>query len=166
MRLTNQSGAVNMINMEKMSLSIKLKNRLVDLDKIKKAVSSMSTTVDCARRKFQEIDLVLEELFTNIVCHGFNDNKEHEIHISLSCDDDTLMIRMEDDGKPFDVTAAKEPDTKCAIEKRCIGGLGIHFVKHFIDECNYQRKKNRNIVVLKKYITNDAQQLETDSESR
>ncbi len=151
--------------MENMNLFIKLKNKLVDLDKIKKAVLKMSITVDCTKRKLQEVDLVLEELFTNIVCHGFNDNKEHDIFISLSCDDDTLMIRMEDDGKPFDVTAAKPPDTKCAIENRHIGGLGIHFVKNFVDECKYQRKKDRNIVLLKKYIAPD-EQMEIDSESR
>jgi len=149
--------------MGKVKLSIKLKNRLNDLEKIKTAVSKMSTAVHCTRRKFQEIDLILEELFTNVVCHGFNDNKEHDIDISLSCDDTSLMIRMEDDGKPFDITSASKPDTRCAIEKRCVGGLGIHFVKHFIDECKYYRKKGKNIIVLKKKMTSE-EQLEIDSE--
>lgn len=149
--------------MGKVNISIKLKNRLTDLDKIKKAVLNMSNAVHCTKRKFKEIDLILEELFTNVVCHGFNDNKEHDIELSLSCDDTLLVIRMEDDGKSFDLTGAPEPDTKCAIEKRCVGGLGIHFVKYFIDECKYYREKGKNIVVLKKYITNVEQQ-ETDSE--
>jgi len=151
--------------MGKVNLSIKLKNRLVELEKIKKAVSEMSTAIGCTKRRFKEIDLILEELFTNVVCHGFKDNKEHDIDIFLSCDDTSLMIRMEDDGKPFDVTAAVSPDTKCAIEKRCVGGLGIHFIKHFIDECKYYRKKDKNIVVLKKYIRSD-EELETDSECK
>jgi anti-sigma regulatory factor (Ser/Thr protein kinase) len=151
--------------MGKVKLSIKLKNQLNDLEKIKTVVSKMATAIHCTKRKFQEIDLILEELFTNVVCHGFNDNKEHDIHLSLSCDDKVLMIRMEDDGKPFDLTAAPEPDTRCAIEKRCVGGLGIHFVKHFIDECNYYRKKGKNIVVLKKQITND-EQMKTDSDAK
>jgi anti-sigma regulatory factor (Ser/Thr protein kinase) len=141
--------------MGKVKVAIKLKNRLKDLEKIKKAVLKLHTAVNCTERKFKEIDLVLEELFTNVVCHGFNDDKEHEIDISLSCDETSLMIRMEDDGKPFDITAAGMPDTRCAIEKRCVGGLGIHFVKHFIDECKYSRENGKNIVVLKKKITND-----------
>lgn len=149
--------------MGKISLSIKLKNRLGELDKIKEAVSKMSTSIACTKRKFSEINLILEELFTNVVCHGFSDNKEHDIDISMSCDDSSLKIRMEDDGKPFDITAAAAPDTQCAIEKRCVGGLGIHFVKHFIDDCKYYRKKGKNIVVLKKSITKD-EQPEIDSE--
>ena len=149
--------------MGKVKLSIKLKNRLVDLDKIKKAVLKMSSSMVCTKRKFKEINLILEELFTNVVCHGFHDDCEHDIDLSLSCDDKSVMIRMEDDGKPFDITSADEPDTKCAIEKRFVGGLGIHFVKHFADECKYHRKKGKNVIVLKKYITDDEEQ--TDSKN-
>ncbi|MBC2703827.1 ATP-binding protein [Desulfobacula sp.] len=143
--------------MGKVNLSIKLKNRLNDLDRIKKAVSKMSPSIDCTKRKFQEINLIIEELFTNVVCHGFNDDKEHDIDLYLTCDEKLLIIRMEDDGKPFDITAASAPDTKCAIEKRFVGGLGIHFVKYFADDCKYYRKKGKNIIVLKKYITKNEQ---------
>lgn len=135
------------------NLTIKLKNRLKDLDKIKKAVEGMGTTIECTRRKFKEIDLILEELFTNVVNHGFNDDKEHDIKLDLSCDEHCLQIRMEDDGKPFDLTAHASPDTKCALEKRYIGGLGVHLIKHFIDECKYIREKGKNIVILNKHLT-------------
>ena len=141
--------------MEKVELFIKLKNRLVDIEKLKEAVAKIDSTINCTTRKIKEIDLVLEELFTNIVNHGFADNEEHDIEVSLSCDQGALEIRMEDDGKPFDITKAEAPDTRCALEKRCVGGLGIHFIKHFIDECKYYRKKNKNIVVIKKRINSD-----------
>ena len=151
--------------MEKVNLSIKLKNRLSELNKIKAAVSKMSATIKCTQRNSKEINLILEELFTNVVSYSFNDDKEHDIDLSLSCDEKSLIIRMEDDGKPFDFTAAAAPDTKCAIEKRCAGGLGIHFVKHFIDDCKYYRKKGKNIVVLKKYMM-DVERIEINSESK
>ena len=151
--------------MGKVNLSIKLKNRLNELDKIKAAVAKMSATTDCTQRNSKEINLILEELFTNVVNYSFNDDKEHDIDLSLSCDEKSLIIRMEDDGKPFDFTAADAPDTKCAIEKRSVGGLGIHFVKHFIDDCKYYRKKGKNIVVLKKYMMDDAK-IEINSESK
>ncbi len=143
-------GVIRVKAMGKVKLSITLKNRLADLDKIKTAVLKLSGAIDCTRRKLKEIDLILEELFANVVHHGFKDNREHDIDISLSCDDGILEIRMEDDGEPFDITASPAPDTRCALDKRGIGGLGIHFVKHFIDDCKYYRKKNKNIIVLKK----------------
>lgn len=135
------------------NLSIKLKNHLKELSKLKKAVEGMGSNVKCTHRKFKEIDLILEELFTNVVNHGFSDDKEHDIQLDLTCDDHRLKIRMEDDGKPFDLTEHVSPDTRCALEKRYIGGLGVHLIKHFIDECKYFREKGKNIVVLEKYLT-------------
>ena len=141
--------------MEKVNLSIKLKNRLGELDKIKAAVSEIFATTNCTQRNSKEINLILEEIFTNVVNHGFDDDKEHDINLSLSYDEYILLIRIEDDGKPFDFTATQTPDTKCSIENRFIGGLWIHFIKHFIDDCKYYRNKGKNIVVLKKNMTND-----------
>ena len=126
---------------------------MVDLDKIKDAVDRISAAVECTARKCCEINLVLEELFTNIVSYGFPDNDEHDIDLLLTCDDEYLMIRLEDDGQPFNILKADDPDTKCALERRGIGGLGIHFVKHFIDDCKYHRKKGKNILILKQQIT-------------
>ena len=141
------------MNMKKVNLSIKLKNRLNELDKIRAAVSKMSATTACTQRSSKEINLILEEIFTNVVNYGFDDDKEHEIDMSLSCDDCTLLIRIEDDGKPFDFTATATPDTKCPIEERFIGGLGIHFIKHFMDDCKYYRKNGKNVIIIKKRMT-------------
>jgi len=141
--------------MAKVNLSIKLKNRLNELDKIKAAVSKISATANCSQRNSKEINLILEEIFTNVVNYGFDDDKEHDIDLALSWDECMLFIRIEDDGKPFDFTATADPDIKCPIQNRCIGGLGIHFIKHFMDDYQYYRKKGKNIVVIKKNMTND-----------
>ena len=141
--------------MQKINLSINLKNNLDELDKIKAVVAKLSETNSCACRKSKELNLILEELFANIVLHGFNDDKEHDIKLSISCDESSMLIKIEDDGIPFDLTSASAPDTTCAIEKRSVGGLGIHFVKHFMDDCQYFRQDNKNIIVLKKNISDD-----------
>jgi anti-sigma regulatory factor (Ser/Thr protein kinase) len=147
------------------NLTIKLKNRLKDLDVIKKAVEGMGATIDCTHRRFKEIDLILEELFTNVVNHGFSDDKEHDIVVDLKCDNDRLEIRMEDDGKPFDLSKKSAPDTRCALEQRYIGGLGIHLIKHFIDKYNYSRKNGKNIIVLEKFL-NPCSKKENEKPSR
>ena len=65
------------MDMKKVNLSIKLKNRLNELDKIRAAVSKMSATTACTQRSSKEINLILEEIFTNVVNYGFDDDKEH-----------------------------------------------------------------------------------------
>ncbi|MCK5836990.1 MAG: hypothetical protein KAH09_06955 [Desulfobacula sp.] len=39
----------------------------------KRLFQAMTTAIHCTKRKFKEIDLILEELLTNVVCHGFDD---------------------------------------------------------------------------------------------
>ena len=46
---------------------------------------------------------------------------------------------------PFDM---EQNDIHLSIEEREIGGLGIHLVKSLMQTCQYQRKANKNIVVL------------------
>lgn len=141
--------------MRKLSKSLKLKNCLDEQNKINAAVAKMADSFSYTQRILKELILVLEELFTNVVTHGYNDKNTHYIDLLLWFDEKTISIRMVDDGKPFDITETERPDTTCAIEKRLVGGLGVHFLKHFIDECTYCRDKGKNIVTLKKYVNRE-----------
>ena len=101
-----------------------------------------------------ELNLVLEELFTNIVFYAFPDRKDHLIEIVFELlSPGLLRIKLEDDGRHFDVMeAAKEVNINASIDERKIGGLGIHFVKQLMDEMNYVRRNNKNIVTLIKHL--------------
>ena len=41
-----------------------------------------------------------------------------------------------------------------SIEERIIGGLGIHLVRKLMDECEYKRHTNKNIITLIKHNIN------------
>jgi len=43
-------------------------------------------------------------------------------------------------------------DTDKPAEERNIGGLGIHFIKTLMDQVEYRREANMNILTLKKKI--------------
>ena len=70
-------------------------------------------------------------------------NAEHSVQIDISCKDDVLTIRIEDDGKPFNPTKADAPDVKCILEDRDIGGLGIFLIKKVMDQIIYKREKEK-----------------------
>jgi anti-sigma regulatory factor (Ser/Thr protein kinase) len=46
----------------------------------------------------------------------------------------------------------ESPDTNLPLEQRKIGGMGIHLVRKVMDEVLYQRKIEKNVVTLKKFI--------------
>jgi len=104
-----------------------------------------------AKMMFQ-LNLALEELFTNIVSYGYADQAEHTIQIHLAMEKGSLIVRVEDDGVPFNPDQAQSPDLKCPLEERQIGGLGVHFIKKFMDKMVYERRNGKNILIMKRTI--------------
>ncbi len=57
---------------------------------------------------------------------------------------------VEDDGRAFDPADAPLPDLNTSVEKRTVGGLGLHLVRSFVDELSYSRSGERNVLTLVK----------------
>lgn len=131
---------------------MELKNCQTETDKLCRCVEDLGDSLGLTRKTTFAITLAIEELFTNIVSYGYNDDSEHSIHISITQENGTLVIQLEDDGIPFDPGEAEKPDTKCPVEESKIGGLGIHLAKKMMDEFVYERLNNKNIITMKKYI--------------
>jgi serine/threonine-protein kinase RsbW len=126
-------------------------NRLGELEKIVATVETLSEQWELPARVGMELNLVLEELFTNIVFYAFEDGTEHELLYEFErCGPGLMTIRMTDDGKPFNLLDKDISDLDTPLEKRKIGGLGIHFVKEMMDKVEYERAGNKNVVLLTK----------------
>jgi len=59
-------------------------------------------------------------------------------------------MEFEDRGREFNPLEISEPDLDTPIENRQLGGLGIHLVKKMMDEAQYRREGDRNILMLRK----------------
>lgn len=135
---------------------------------VQKKVIKISNTIDAVQTALSEfeifaeecevsmpvamkVNIVLDELLSNIVKYGFADELEHFIQVTLEFHGRKLMITFEDDGIPFNPFQKTPPDLSLPIEEREIGGLGIHLVRKLMDEFSYKRDVNRNIVSMVKY---------------
>lgn len=132
-----------------------LKNKLSEIRRISEIIEKFCENNDLPMRILFDINLSLDELLTNIIHYGFDDEKEHTIIVKLSLSENILEITIEDDGKAFNPLNAKPPNLDQSIEDKPIGGLGIYLVKNLMTEINYKRLKNKNILVLTKMVTNN-----------
>ena len=132
--------------------SFDLKNKLSELDKLCQHLEKFGQSMGLSQRFIFEINLALDELFTNIISYGFSDDDEHDIKVSIIPQGEKIIISIEDDGVPFNPADAETPDLECTIENCKIGGLGIHIIKKLMDEVCYQRCDNKNILTMKKSI--------------
>jgi len=129
--------------------SIILKNNINEIKTLSKKIEVLSENWNLSPKITFNLNLVLEELFSNVVFYAFNDHYEHDINLNFRFDNHEISIDLIDDGIEFNplVKSAEDEITK-PLEERKIGGLGIHFVKKFMHKIEYQRNNNRNILTL------------------
>jgi serine/threonine-protein kinase RsbW len=133
-------------------LSLNLKNRIRDLEKLNQAIEGLCPKLGISKKCQCETHLVLEELFTNIIHHAYPDGGEHSVRVTITVDEKVLTLKIEDDGVPFNPLKVEEPDVQSSIEGREIGGLGLFLARHFSKEIKYRRQDRKNVLTLKKYL--------------
>lgn len=142
--------------MVKKFYSFELKNELSELGQLCRTCEEVGRDINLSDKTIFEMNLALDELFTNIISYGFSDQQEHTIKINITIEGDQLQMRIEDDGVPFNPLESKTPDFQCGIEECKIGGLGIHLIKKLMDDVHYQRVSDKNVLVLRrKFKIND-----------
>lgn len=137
---------------DRASLAFDLKNSLAELSTLCEKLESIGEALGLSRRCLFEVNLALDELFTNIISYGFDDQSEHTIRVCISADNNLLTVVLEDDGIPFNPVARGSPTISCELEECKVGGLGIHLVKNLVDEVAYRRCGEKNVLTLKKVI--------------
>ena len=131
------------------ALRLILKNDLAELSRIAEEIESHGESRGWPPKWILNLNLSLDELITNIVSYGYQDTDKHEIHVTLTERDGSLVVVVEDDGIAFDPFAATpEPDLEAELEERQIGGLGVYFVKSLMDEVAYERAESSNRITL------------------
>lgn len=138
--------------MVKKVYTFELKSKLSELDRLCLHCEEIGQSIGVSDKSVFEMNLALDELFTNIISYGFQDNHEHIIKIRITIEGDQLQMRIEDDGVPFNPLESETPDFQCGIEECKIGGLGIHLIKKLMDDVQYQRVADKNILVLRRKI--------------
>ncbi|MBP2636563.1 MAG: RsbW [Firmicutes bacterium] len=129
---------------------IVLKNDLAEIETMTAVIEQFGEAQALPLRVIFDMNLVLEEIITNIISYGYDDELEHSIMIELSWDNGLLALTVTDDAKPFDPLANAAPDLLLPLEEREAGGLGIFFVKEKMDEVTYKWEQGHNILAMKK----------------
>lgn len=97
------------------------------------------------------VNLALEELLTNVIKYGYPEKVtgNEEIRVHLRLDDDGLTTELRDNGCAFNPLDAPPPDLDLPLEKKPIGGLGIHFVLSVMDNVRYRREGDFNHITMR-----------------
>lgn len=131
--------------------SFSLKSDISELSVLAENIENFGNDNGISDKTVFELNLVLDELFTNLVSYGCQSDK-HNFEIILKLKDGLLTLWIQDDGHKFNPLEAPEPDMECACEERKIGGLGIHFMRKIMDSIEYAWVDGKNKLKLTKNI--------------
>jgi anti-sigma regulatory factor (Ser/Thr protein kinase) len=98
-----------------------------------------------------QIDLVVEELFSNMVKYDGKVDGDMELELKMH-DGDLLIILTDFNVEPFDPTKSKNYNVSQNIENRPIGKIGVHLVNEIADKIEYKYENNNNVLKLIKHI--------------
>lgn len=138
-------------------LHLELKGSIGELEQIGVEIARYCSHNHLDDKLRYSLQLVCDEWVTNIITHGYkgsapaSDSPPIEV-ILQRMNTDTLVLTFLDRSPPFNPLTRPEPDLSLPMEERPTGGLGIHFIKRFMDHCQYEREDGVNRLVLTKKI--------------
>ncbi len=96
------------------------------------------------------LNLVAEELFTNILKYTPESNRDILVNLVLKKEQIILELTAFDVEK-FDITQQPEVNINLSLEDRKTGGLGLHLVRQMVDEIHYEyQNRESKITLIKK----------------
>jgi phosphoserine phosphatase RsbU/P len=102
-------------------------------------------TRDVDRARLDDVELIAEEILTNILHAGGSTG----LAIECGLQPLEIVLTFRDDGPPFDPTAAELPRLDADVADRDVGGLGILLVRRLADACRYARMDGWNVLEIR-----------------
>lgn len=141
------------MNFKNATIEIVLGNTLSGLEKISSRLEEFFCQQNLDDPLKNQVNLILEELFTNSVNYGFQDQPDAQVLITLAYQPGQLEITYRDNGLDYNPLKKEDPDTHADIEARPIGGLGVYLIKTLTDHIEYQRQDGWNILKMMKRLS-------------
>lgn len=139
-------------------LLIELKNEVAELDRLAETVDDFCGEHELPPKVAFNLNLVLEEVVVNVINYAFPDGGAGEpIYVRVALEREggkvaRVVAEVRDTGMAFDPLVGGPPDFVLDLEKRPVGGLGVHFLKTLMDDVSYERTERHNCLRFSKRV--------------
>jgi serine/threonine-protein kinase RsbW len=121
---------------------------LADLPRVIEAVDDFCDTIAASPQDAHSLHLAIEEAVSNVLQHGYGGMPRPLSLLLEAIASDRVRATVTDRAPPFNPLSRPEVDTSLPLEKRAIGGLGVHLVKKLMDTTHYERRDGQNILTM------------------
>ena len=125
------------------------------LDNIRTYVKVAAKKVILTDKAIYAMQMAVDEACTNIIDHAYGGETEKKIDISYEIKRDRIILKLHDNGKPFDMDSIAPPNLNAPLAEREVGGLGIHLIRRLMDGIKYKSTHEAgNTLILTKFREN------------
>lgn len=114
-------------------------SRIAELGPLLQALQAWLGEEGVPAPAIRDAALMLDELITNIVLHGYEGRTDGWIEVEAEVQGASLLLTLRDRAPAFDPRGAPWPDAGKPLDQRPIGGLGLMFVRRLADALEYRR---------------------------
>lgn len=122
-------------------LDFSIENQLNDVTELRDRLFEFCAQNGIDEKAAKRLGLALEEICANIVCYGYRRDKKNYIDISFTIQDGSYILRIRDDGIPFDPLEYEAPK-----EGPLVGGIAL--VRKMMTDFQYMRVLNMNNTII------------------
>ena len=140
-------------------LKLTIKNEVSEFKTLNASLAQFLAAHSVPSRAAYAVDLAVEELIMNVIRYAFIDDDTHLIEVELAIEGNQIILRIADDGRPFD--PREDPALDLQSDDREIGGLGLTLVLDLVDALKYQRVEETNRVEVRVSMSVEDQSPET-----
>ena len=133
-------------------LSIQLSNNRPEIRNLRNRFDIFAKDNKIPKKAIPDVQLALDEIVTNTIEYGYEDDDKHLIDIKFTFNKESLKITIIDDANPYNILDKENPDTSLSLEDKPIGGLGIYLVKHLMTNIDYDYRDGKNHILLTKSL--------------
>ncbi|MCX7983429.1 MAG: ATP-binding protein [Bacteroidetes bacterium] len=131
---------------------LKILSRTENLQKVREFIKQHAQQCGFDDDTVYNICLATDEACTNIIKHGYRNDRNQEIELHIVISPQSFVIRIFNVGKCFDPNSIEPPNVLKYYEKKDRGGYGIYLMKKLMDEVHFFfSTEQRNEVRLIKY---------------
>ena len=134
------------------AIDIQLSNDLREIARVAAHIDAFCSQWEIPAETAYAVNLAVDELLNNTICHGYEDDEPHRIMALLRCEEHCLVVIVVDDARSFDPTHAPEPQITLDAEEPTLGGLGLLLVNRMMDGVDWRRRAGCNVTTLTKSI--------------
>lgn len=96
------------------------------------------------------IEMAVDEACSNIIEHAYGGEGKGVIRCTCSFDEKSLVIVLQDQGKSFDPSTVPQPNLSQNLDDRKAHGLGMYFIRQWMDEVSFHAAGSENILTMVK----------------